>query len=123
MVDQRVGTAGILRIWDNGTTVYYEVHCSDPQTTVGTYVFYINGTRGTTNLPRGFGYKLLGTRTYGPGSHSTSLRQEATGTQGLGGAGQVSATIVRTSAPPAPSPLNIINVTSSSQTFRFQSNG
>lgn len=101
MVDKSVGTAGTLRITDDGTTVRYYVLCDDPATNVGTYRYAINGTNYTTTLPSGFGSKLLGTRTYSS-SGTASLSQEATGTQGLGGAAFVSMTIDRATVPSAP---------------------
>lgn len=120
MVDKAVGTAGTLRITDDGTTVRYYVLCSDPSTNVGTYRYAINGATFTTTLPSGFGSKLLASRTYSKTGTAT-LSQQATGTQGLGGAASLSVTITR-AAPAAPSALSIARVSDSQQTLTWTRN-
>lgn len=105
MVDRAVGSAGTLRITDDGSTVFYYVLCSDSSTNVGTYRYAINGTNYTTTLPAGFGSRLLGTRAYSS-SGTASLSQQDTGTQGLGGAASMSVSINRP-APNAPTDLII----------------
>ncbi len=122
MVDKQVGNAGTLRIVDNGSTVSFYVLCGDPITNVGEYRFAINGTPGQTSLPAGFGSRLLGTRTV-TSTQTVSLSQQATGTQGLGGAASLYVTIYRATVPPAPSPLGIDAVTPTSARYRFSSNG
>ena len=120
MVDKSVGTAGTLRITDDGSTVRFYVLCSDPWTNVGQYQYAINGNWYTTSLPAGFGSKLLGTRTYSS-STSVSLAQKATGTQGLGGAASLSASISRPK-PNAPSNLDVTRVSDSQQTLNWTRN-
>lgn len=122
MVDKQVGTAGTLRIIDNGSTVSFYVLCGDPVTYVGNYRFAINGTPGSTTLPSGFGSRLLGTRTV-TSTQTVSLSQQATGTQGLGGAASLYVTIYRATVPPAPTPLSIDDVTPTSLRYRFNSSG
>ena len=104
MVDKSVGSAGTLRITDDGTTVRYYVLCGDPQTNVGTYRFSINGTAYTTTLPAGFGVKLLAYRKFAA-SGTATLSKQATGTMGVGGAAPLSVGINR-AKPAAPSGLS-----------------
>jgi len=120
VVDKSVGTAGTLRITDDGTTVRYYVLCSDPQTNIGTYRFAVNGTSGTTSLPAGFGSKLLATRSYST-SGTATLSQQATGTQGLGGAASLSASISRPK-PNTPSGLSVSRVSDSQHSLSWTRN-
>lgn len=124
MVDKSVGTAGTLRITDDGSTVRFYVLCSDPWTHIGSYRFAINGTWSEISLSAGFGSRLLGTRTYSS-STSVSLRQAATGTSGLGGAASVSAQIKRTPPPKptAPFGLSVTRVSDARQTLNWSRHG
>ncbi|MCE0510841.1 fibronectin type III domain-containing protein [Microbacterium sp. KKR3/1] len=120
MVDKSVGTAGTLRVSDDGSTVRYYVLCSDPSTNVGTYRYAINGTNYTIYLPAGFGSKLLGSRTY-TASGTTSLSQQATGTLGLGGAESMTVSITR-ALPAAPSGLSVARVSDTQHTLTWTRN-
>ncbi|NJI60941.1 fibronectin type III domain-containing protein [Microbacterium oxydans] len=120
MVDKSVGTAGTLRISDDGSVVRYYVICTDPATSVGTYRYAINGTNYTTTLPSGFGSKLLGSRTY-TASGTTSLSQQATGTQGLGGAASMQVGINRP-LPTAPSGLAVTRVSDTQHALNWSRN-
>lgn len=120
MVDKAVGSAGTLRITDDGTTVRFYVLCSDPSTNVGSYQFAVDGVWGTTSLPSGFGSKLLATRTYSS-SRNVTLQQANTGTSGLGGASTLAAFITR-AAPNAPSSLSVSRVSDSQHTLNWTRN-
>lgn len=123
MADKSVGTAGTLRITDDGTTVRFYVLCSDPSTNVGSYSYAINGVWATTSLPSGFGSRLLGSRSYSS-STNVVLQQGNTGTQGLGGANSFSVFISRTPAAPpaAPSGLAVSRVSDSQQVLNWTRN-
>jgi len=120
MVDKSVGSAGTLRITDDGTTVRYYVLCSDPATNVGTYRFSINGTAYTTTLSAGFGTKLLATRSF-TASGTATLSQQATGTQGLGGAASLSVSINR-AKPAAPTNLTPTRINEEFQQLNWSRN-
>lgn len=122
MADKKVGNRGTLRITDNGSVVSFYVLCSDPATAIGTYRYAINGTNYTTNLPSGFGSKLLGTRTISS-SQNVSLSQQDTGTWGLGGAASFSVYIARATVPPSPTPVIFDLITPTSMRCRFSSRG
>lgn len=120
MVDKAVGTAGTLRITDDGTTVRFYVLCSDPSTNVGAYRFAVEGAWGTTSLPSGFGSKLLAERSYAS-SRNVTLQQAATGTQGLGGANSLTVFISRP-VPEAPTGLMVARVSDSQHTLNWTRN-
>lgn len=122
MVDKAVGTAGTLRITDDGTRVRFYVLCSDPQTNTGGYRWYgtVNGVSvgGTISLPSGFGSRLLGEWVVSS-SQTVTLGQYATGTQGLGGAASVSATITRVFPPSAPGAPAVSLIDTDQATFTW----
>lgn len=120
--DKAVGTAGTMRISDNGSTVSFIIMCSDSATFVGSYVWsgVVNGASvgGTTNLPAGFGSKTLGTWTVSS-TQTVTFHQNATGTQGLGGAADHSAAISRASVPSAPGTPVVTNIGTNGATFTW----
>lgn len=126
MADLSVGTRGTLRITDDGSTVAFYVLCGDPATRVGSYNWYgtVNGVGvgGTVNLPAGFGSRLLGSWSVGY-SQTVTLGQQATGTQGLGGAAGFSVGIGRATVPPAPYPYPPNQITDTSVRFQFAGQG
>lgn len=126
MADYPVGTAGTLRIIDDGTNVRFYVLCSDPYTSVGSYTgaIYVNGVNVPFNvsLGSGFGSRLLATWTVSA-SQNVGLGQNATGTSGLGGDASFGVYIARSTTPPAPIPLGVDQATASTLRYRFSSNG
>lgn len=103
----------------------FEVHCGEPATRVGEYRWYgtVNGVGvgGTVNLPAGFGGRVLGEWPVSTTQYVT-LGQQATGTQGLGGAASFSAYIFRATVPAAPSPVGVDQLTPTSARYRFSGN-
>lgn len=122
-----VGTAGLLFITDDGHTVRFYVRCTDGATRNSNYTWFgnINGVpvSGSQNLTAGFYERLLWA---GPVTSSLQVQfaQNATGTQGLGGASNyVTAYISRASVPPAPAHLGYTNITRTSFTLNFVNQG
>lgn len=104
--DVSTGTAGTLRIYDNGSnSVQFVILCSDPATNIGSLNWsgYIGGTPvgGTVNLPAGFGSRSLGVFTV-TSTMNVGFSIPATGTMGLGGPASNNITVNRT--PPATAP-------------------
>ena len=89
MADKSVGSAGTLRITDNGSAVTFTVLCSDGETHCDyQWRVYVNGAWTgwtTTRLNAGFGSKVLTSKTVST-SQTVRMEQRATSTQGLGGA-------------------------------------
>ena len=106
MADKSIGTAGTLRITDDGSNVRFYVLCSDPATNAHDYKWrvYVNGSWSawaTADLGAGFGSRLLTTRSV-TSSQTVTLEQQDTGTQGLGGAASFSLAIDRSTVPGVP---------------------
>ena len=121
MADLSVGTAGTLRITDDGTRVRFYVLCGDPATNIQFYKWYgtVNGVSvgGTVDLNAGFGSKLLGEWVVST-SQTVKLGQQATGTQGLGGAASFTAAISRP-LPNAPTGVQVTRVSDSQHTLNW----
>lgn len=122
MADYGVGTRGTLRVTDDGSVVRFYVLCGDPQTFINGYRWYgtVNGVAvgGTINLPRGFGSRELGAWAVGSTQY-VNIGQQATGTQGLGGAASFNTYIFRPTAPGAPVPVGVDEITATSARYRF----
>lgn len=123
MADYGVGTRGTLRVTDDGSVVRFYVLCGDPQTFVSQYRWggTVNGVGvgGTINLPRGFGIRELGA--WGVGyTQYVNIGQQATGTQGLGGAASFNTYIFRPTAPGAPISRAVDEITATSARYRFE---
>lgn len=103
--NKAVGTAGTMTIRDDGAIVSFIISCTDPQTYVGSYTWsgVVNGVSvgGTASLNAGFGSRVLGSWSVGY-SQTVTFHQDATGTQGLGGAADHAASISRGPAPTIP---------------------
>lgn len=126
MADWGVGTRGTLRITDDGSVVRFYVLCGDPATRVGEYRWYgtVNGVGvgGTVNLPAGFGIRELGGWHVGY-SQTVSIGQQATGTQGLGGAaGPFYVGIGRATVPQPPTGVSVDSATATSLRYVFSGN-
>lgn len=126
MADYGVGTRGTLRVTDDGSTVAFYVLCGDPQTRVGEYRWYgtVNGVAvgGQVNLPAGFGSRLLGAWNVGYTQY-VNIGQQATGTQGLGGAASFNTYIFRPTVPSPPSSVTVDQITATSARYIFSGNG
>lgn len=132
MADHGVGSAGLLTIADDGTTVRFYVSCSDPATNTGAYSWFgtVNGSPvgGTIALGAGFGTRLLGSWAVSA-SQTVTLGQDATGTSGLGGSASFSEWISRVSAtvPDPPrvtgSSAGLDQITSTGMRFRYRMTG
>jgi len=125
MADYSVGTRGTLRVTDDGSVVRFYVLCGDPQTFINGYRWYgtVNGVAvgGTINLPKGFGSRLLGEWAVGSTQYVT-IGQQATGTQGLGGAASFNTYIFRPTAPSPPTSVGVDQITATSARYIFSGN-
>lgn len=116
MVDKRVGSAGTMRITDDGTYVSFTILCSDPATQTGGYPWRVrvNGVwspasgMNSTPLGAGFGSRLL-VRVPVSSSQTVRFEQGNTGTQGLGGSNFVELSVVR-GKPGTPTDLQVTRV-------------
>ncbi|AYD86175.1 hydrolase [Microbacterium phage Burro] len=120
MVTKAVGTAGTMEIIVGNPNVSFKIYCSDPITNVNyNWSGTVNGVAvgGTVRLDAGFGSRVLGTWSVGY-SQTVTFNQGATGTQGLGGANSLSASVTRTTVPSAPPAPTFISSTPTS--LRFQ---
>lgn len=124
--DKAVGTAGTMRIRDGGSVVEFWILCGDPATNVGSYVWsgVVNGVGvgGATSLPAGFGSRLLGSWTVST-TQTVTFHQNATGTQGLGGAADHSANINRATIPGVPTTMSLVGISPTSMRIGFGANG
>jgi len=111
------GSTGTMKITDTGTTVEYWLKAGS-----GTYNdhlpwgYTINGITNndkTFNFVQGGAWQKLGTWTVTT-SQTVTFRLFDTGTSGLGGPTTLTANISRSSAPAAPSPVVLSNITSTS---------
>lgn len=121
-----VGTAGTMIIRDHGSAVEFIIACSDGATNSGGYTWsgVVNGVGvgGTVSLGAGFGSRSLGS--WGVSTSQTvSFHQNATGTQGLGGAADHAAYIARGGIPPAPVMRPASEITTTSMLVQFDSQG
>ena len=84
----------------------------------------INGSTGnaTFNYQPGAGWRRLGNY-YVPNSQTVTFRLGSSGTSGFGGPTTFNQFISRETVPPAPTPVTFTNVTSTSLTAQFTSNG
>lgn len=127
MADFGVGTRGTLRITDDGSVVRFYVLCSDPATRVGEYKWngVVNGVGvgGQVSLGAGFGSRELGA--WGVGySQNVSIGQQATNTQGLGGAyNSPPVYIGRATVPQPPTGVSVDQATATSLRYIFSGNG
>lgn len=125
MADYGVGTRGTLRVTDDGSVVRFYVLCGDPATFVGSYRWYgtVNGVAvgGTVTLNSGFGSRELGAWAVGYTQY-VNIGQQATGTQGLGGAASFNTYIFRPTAPAAPTSVGVDQITATSARYMFSGN-
>lgn len=121
--DKATGTAGTMRISDNGSTVSFIIMCSDGATFTNlTWSGVVNGQAvgGTVSLSAGFGSRTLGSWTVSS-SQTVSFHINATGTSGLGGPTDHSAGISRGSVPGTPTTAPVVSLIGQTEaTFTWQ---
>lgn len=120
------GSAGRIEIFDFGSTVNFNVYCSDPSTNFGSAPWsgFINGVSVGGSFGFGAGAGGVTVASYSVSTtQSVSFSIGDTGTMGIGGPATVSATITRATIPPAPSPYSPDQATQTSLRFRFNATG